>query len=221
MDFRKVELIFERFRQLNPTPKVELNYTNRFTLLAAIILSARATDVSVNKITKELFSIADTPEKMLILGQNELKKRISSIGLHNSKAKNIVKLSEILVERYNGKVPINFNDLMSLPGVGRKSANVFLNLELGIPTLAVDTHVFRVSNRVGLVKEKDVFKTEQSLLNRVPKKYLFYAHRWLVLHGRYTCKAQKPSCATCIIYDLCEFEAKGVRSSSVSSFVLS
>ncbi|GFQ73451.1 endonuclease III [Trichonephila clavata] len=145
---------------------------------------------------------------MLNLGQSELKKRISSIGLYNSKAKNIIGLSKILVERYNSKVPTDFDDLVSLPGVGRKSANVFLNSGLGVPTLAVDTHVFRVSNRVGLVKEKDVFKTEQSLLNVVPKKYLLYAHHWLVLHGRYVCKAQKPSCETCIIHDLCEFECK-------------
>ncbi|WP_341818223.1 endonuclease III [Wolbachia endosymbiont (group B) of Ennomos erosarius] len=208
MDSKKVELIFEKFQQSNPAPKIELNYTNHFTLLVAIVLSARTTDVSVNKITRELFNIADTPEKMLSFGQSELKKCISSIGLYNSKAKNIIGLSEILVERYDSKVPTDFDDLVSLPGVGRKSANVFLNSGLGIPTLAVDTHVFRVSNRIGLVKEKDVFKTEQSLLNVVPKKYLLYAHHWLVLHGRYVCKAQKPLCETCIIHDLCEFECK-------------
>lgn len=208
MDSKKIELIFKKFQQSNPAPKIELNYTNHFTLLVAIVLSARTTDVSVNKITRELFNIADTPGKMLNLGQDELKKRISSIGLYNSKAKNIIGLSEILVERYNSKVPTDFDDLVSLPGVGRKSANVFLNSGLGIPTLAVDTHVFRVSNRIGLVREKDVFKTEQSLLNVVPKEYLLYAHHWLVLHGRYVCKAQKPSCETCIIHDLCEFECK-------------
>ncbi|WP_410543059.1 endonuclease III [Wolbachia endosymbiont of Tetranychus urticae] len=208
MDSKKVELIFEKFQQSNPAPKIELNYTDHFTLLVAIILSARTTDISVNKITNELFSIADTPEKMLNLGQSELKKRISSIGLYNSKAKNIIGLSKILIERYNSKVPTDFDDLVSLPGVGRKSANVFLNSGLGIPTLAVDTHVLRVSNRVGLVKEKDVLKTEQSLLNVVPKKYLLYAHHWLVLHGRYICKAQKPLCEACTIHDLCEFECK-------------
>ncbi|MFL3877131.1 endonuclease III [Wolbachia endosymbiont of Trichogramma kaykai] len=208
MDSKKSRLIFERFQQSNPAPKIELNYTNHFTLLVAIVLSARTTDISVNKITKELFSIADTPEKMLNLGQSELRKCISSIGLYNSKAKNIIGLSKILIERYNSKVPTNFDDLVSLPGVGRKSANVFLNSGLGIPTLAIDTHVFRVSNRVGLVKEKDIFKTEQSLLNVVPKKYLLYAHHWLVLHGRYICKAQKPLCETCIIHDLCEFQCK-------------
>nr|CAH7769045.1 unnamed protein product [Callosobruchus chinensis] len=208
MDSKKVELIFEKFQQSNPVPKIELNYTNHFTLLVAIVLSARTTDISVNKITNELFSIADTPEKMLNLGQSELRKCISSIGLYNSKAKNIIGLSKILIERYNSKVPTNFDDLVSLPGVGRKSANVFLNSGLVIPTLAVDTHVFRVSNRVGLVKEKDVLKTEQSLLNVVPKKYLLYAHHWLVLHGRYICKAQKPLCEACTIHDLCEFECK-------------
>ncbi|UIP92133.1 endonuclease III [Wolbachia pipientis] len=208
MDSKKVVLIFEKFQQSNPAPKIELNYTNHFTLLVAIVLSARTTDISVNKITKELFSITDTPEKMLNLGQSELRKYISSIGLYNSKAKNIVGLSKILIERYNSKVPTNFDDLVSLPGVGRKSANVFLNSGLGIPTLAIDTHVFRVSNRVGLVKEKDIFKTEQSLLSVVPKKYLLYAHHWLVLHGRYICKAQKPLCEACTIHDLCEFECK-------------
>ncbi|QTG98778.1 endonuclease III [Wolbachia endosymbiont of Rhagoletis indifferens] len=208
MDSKKVELIFEKFQESNSAPKIELNYINHYTLLVAIVLSARTTDISVNKITRELFNIADTPEKMLNLGQNELKKRVNSIGLYNSKAKNIIGLSKILIERYNSKVPTDFDDLVSLPGVGRKSANVFLNSGLGIPTLAVDTHVFRVSNRIGLVKEKDVFKTEQSLLNVVPKKYLLYAHHWLVLHGRYVCKAQKPSCETCIIHDLCEFECK-------------
>ena len=209
MDSKKVELIFEKFQQSNPAPKIELNYTNHFTLLVAIVLSALTADISVNKITKELFSITDTPEKMLNLGQSELRKCISSIGLHNSKAKNIIGLSKILIERYNSKVPTNFDDLVSLPGVGRKSANVFLNSGLGIPTLAIDTHVFRVSNRVGLVKEKDVLKTEQSLFEcSAKKKYLLYAHHWLVLHGRYVCKAQKPSCETCIIHDLCEFECK-------------
>ncbi|NUY39730.1 endonuclease III [Wolbachia endosymbiont of Litomosoides brasiliensis] len=211
MGLERIELIFEKFKQLNPMPRIELGYTNHFTLLVAIVLSARTTDVSVNKITKGLFSITDTPEKMLNLGQSELKKYISSIGLYNSKAKNIIELSKILVERYNSKVPANFNDLVSLPGVGRKSANVFLNVGLGIPTLAVDTHVFRVSNRIGLVKEKDVFKTEKSLLDVVPKKYLLYAHHWLVLHGRYVCKAQKPSCEACIIHDLCEFECKDYK----------
>lgn len=208
MDAGKVELIFERFKKSNSTPQIELSYINHFTLLVAIVLSARTTDVSVNKVTQELFKIADSPKKMLNLGQGELRNYISSIGLYNSKARNIIALSKILIDKHDGEVPKDFHDLISLPGVGRKSANVFLNSALGIPTLAVDTHVFRVSNRVGLVKEKDVFKTEQSLLNIVPEKYLLYAHHWLVLHGRYVCKAQKPSCDTCIINDLCEFDRK-------------
>ncbi|VVC42727.1 Endonuclease III-like, conserved site-2,DNA glycosylase,Helix-hairpin-helix motif,HhH-GPD domain,Helix- [Cinara cedri] len=145
---------------------------------------------------------------MLNLGHGELRKRIASIGLYNSKAKNIIELSKMLIERHDSKVPNNFDDLISLPGVGRKSANVFLNSGLGLPTLAVDTHVFRVSNRIGLVKENDVFKTEQSLVNVISKKYLLYAHHWLVLHGRYVCKALKPSCSTCIINDLCELDNK-------------
>lgn len=208
MDSQKVDLIFERFQKLNPIPKIELSYTNHFTLLVAIVLSARTTDVSVNKITKELFKVVDSPEKMLNLGHGELRKRIASIGLYNSKAKNIIELSKMLIERHDSKVPNNFDDLISLPGVGRKSANVFLNSGLGLPTLAVDTHVFRVSNRIGLVKENDVFKTEQSLVNVISKKYLLYAHHWLVLHGRYVCKALKPSCSTCIINDLCKLDNK-------------
>ncbi|MDG7056406.1 MAG: endonuclease III [Wolbachia endosymbiont of Meromenopon meropis] len=208
MNLKKIELIFKRFRQSILIPRIQLNYTNHFTLLVAIVLSARTTDARVNKITKNLFSLIDTPKKMIEFGENELKKHISSIGLYNSKAKNIIELSKILVNSYNDKVPTILKDLLSLPGVGRKSANVFLNSALGIPTLAVDTHVFRVSNRVGLSKEKDVFKMEQSLSNIIPKKYLLYAHHWLVLHGRYVCKAQKPSCEKCVIYDLCEFQNK-------------
>lgn len=208
MDSQKVDLIFERFQKSNPIPKIELSYTNHFTLLVAIVLSARTNDLSVNKITKELFKIVDSPEKMLNLGLGELRKLIASIGLYNSKAKNIIEISKMLIERYNSKVPNNFDDLISLPGVGRKSANVFLNSGLGLPTLAVDTHVFRVSNRIGMVKENDVFKTEQSLLNVISKKYLLYANHWLVLHGRYVCKALKPSCSTCFINDLCELDNK-------------
>ncbi|WFW29611.1 MAG: endonuclease III [Wolbachia endosymbiont of Menacanthus eurysternus] len=206
MDSKKIKLIFEKFKESNSTPKIELNYTNHFTLLIAIILSARTTDVNVNKITKKLFNIIDTPEKMLKFGINKLKKYIYSIGLYNSKAINITKLSKILINQYNSKIPTNFNDLISLPGVGRKSANVFLNTGLGVPVLAVDTHVFRVSNRIGLVKEKNVLKTEKSLLNVIPREYLLYAHNWLILHGRYICKAKKPLCQTCAIHNLCEFK---------------
>lgn len=204
----KIDLIFQRFQRVNPYPKIELNYTNLFTLLIAIVLSARTTDISVNKVTKELFKVADSPNKMLNLGVNELKKYISTIGLYNSKARNIIELSRILVEKYNSRVPKSFYDLISLPGVGRKSANVFLNTGLGMSTVAVDTHVFRVSNRIGLVQENNILKTEQSLLNVIPKKYLMYAHHWMVLHGRYVCKARKPLCSTCNIRDLCEFNYK-------------
>lgn len=208
MDPKKVELIFSSFRKSNPIPKIELSYINHFTLLIAIILSARTTDVSVNKVTEQLFKIADSPQKILDLGEEELKNYICHIGLYNTKAKNIVKLSTILIEKYNANVPTEFGQLVALPGVGRKSANVFLNSALGMPTLAVDTHVFRVSNRTGLVKEKSVIETEKSLLAIVPKKWLLYAHHWLVLHGRYICKARMPLCKTCIIKDLCEYKRK-------------
>ncbi len=208
MSLEKIELIFLNFQQVNPIPKIELNYVNNFTLLIAIVLSARTTDVSVNKITKQLFKTIDTPQKVLSFGEEELKKCISSIGLYNTKAKNIIKLSKILVQEYNSNIPVEFNKLISLPGVGRKSANVFLNSAFGIPTLAVDTHVFRVSNRIGLVKEKSIIGTEKSLLKIIPKKYLLYAHHWLVLHGRYICKARTPLCGKCIIKDLCEYERK-------------
>ncbi|XGA08382.1 MAG: endonuclease III [Wolbachia endosymbiont of Xenopsylla cheopis] len=208
MDPKKVELIFLSFQQSNPIPKIELNYTNHFTLLIAIILSARTTDVSVNKITEQLFKIADSPQKILDLGEEKLKGYICRIGLYNTKAKNIMKLSIILIESYDSSVPTEFNQLISLPGVGRKSANVFFNSALGMPTLAVDTHVFRVSNRIGLVKEKSIIGTERSLLKVVPKKWLLYAHHWLVLHGRYVCKARMPLCKTCIIKDLCEYKKK-------------
>ncbi len=199
-----VKQVFERFKQANPVPRTELHYTNDFTLLVAIVLSARATDVSVNRVTKELFKIVSSPEEMLNLGQAVLQKHISSIGLYNSKARNIIKFSQILIDKYNGKIPKNFEDLVSLPGVGRKSANVFLNCSISKLTIAVDTHVFRVSNRIGLVTEKSLLKTEQSLMKIVPKEYLLYAHHWLVLHGRYVCKAQKPLCNKCIISDLCK-----------------
>ncbi|OEY86420.1 endonuclease III [Wolbachia pipientis] len=200
-----IKQIFERLKQANPTPKTELYYTNDFTLLVAIVLSARATDISVNKATKKLFTIISSPEEMLNLGQIALQEYISSIGLCKAKAKNIINLSKILIEKHGSMVPANFGSLIALPGVGRKSANVFLNCSVGIPTLAVDTHVFRVSNRIGLVTEKSLLKTEQSLMQIIPKEYLFYAHHWLVLHGRYVCKAKKPLCNSCIIKDLCKF----------------
>ncbi|UTO55961.1 endonuclease III [Neoehrlichia mikurensis] len=203
MDRKKINLIFSRFQHNNPTPKIELKYHNEFTLLIAIVLSARTTDVSVNKITEKLFKVADTPNKILSLGEDGLKAHINKIGLYNTKARNIIKMSKLIVQKYNAKVPHDFDVLTSLPGVGRKSANVFLNSILGIPTIAVDTHVFRVSNRIGLVNASNVLDVEKSLMRAIPKKWLLYAHHWLVLHGRYICKARYPSCHKCIIEDLC------------------
>ena len=208
MNERKIDLLFSKFQGHNPHPKIELRYTNDFTLLVAIVLSARTTDVSVNKITSRLFKIVDTPKKMLDLGENGLKGYINTIGLYNAKSKNIIALSEIIINQYNGAVPLDFNALVELPGVGRKSANVFLNTWLKLPSVAVDTHVFRVSNRIGLVNENNVLKTEYALLNVIPKKWLLYAHHWLVLHGRYICKSRKPLCNQCIVKDLCEYESK-------------
>lgn len=194
MNRRNINLLFTKFKEHNPHPRIELKYTNSFTLLIAIVLSARTTDVSVNKITDKLFEVADTPRKMLDLGEKGLKNYINTIGLYNSKSKNIIALSGIIINQHNSNVPLDFNTLVALPGVGRKSANVFLNTWLNLPTVAVDTHVFRVSNRIGLVKESNVLKTEDALLNVIPKKWLLYAHHWLVLHGRYVCKSRKPLC---------------------------
>ncbi|MGN7619059.1 MAG: endonuclease III [Ehrlichia sp.] len=208
MNRRRVNLLFSKFQEHNRHPQIELKYTNSFTLLIAIVLSARTTDVSVNKVTGKLFEIADTPGKMLSLGEKNLKNYISTIGLYNSKAKNVIALSKTIVDQYNGVVPFDFDALIELPGVGRKSANVFLNTWLSLPAIAVDTHVFRVSNRLGLVKEDNVLKAENALLNVIPKKWLLYAHHWLVLHGRYICKSRKPLCSECIVRDLCEYKGK-------------
>ncbi|KYW91580.1 endonuclease III [Ehrlichia ruminantium] len=210
MDENKINLLFSKFQEHNHYPKIELKYSNEFTLLVAIVLSARTTDVSVNKITSKLFKIADTPQKMLNLGEEGLKKYINTIGLYNAKSKNIIALSSIIINQYHGRVPLEFDALVALPGVGRKSANVFLNTWLNLPTVAVDTHVFRVSNRVGLVKENNVLKTESALVNVIPEQWLLYAHHWLVLHGRYICKSRKPLCSKCIVQDLCEYESKSI-----------
>ncbi|MGN7678133.1 MAG: endonuclease III [Anaplasma sp.] len=199
-----IDKLFSRFANSNPHPQIELRYRNEFTLLVAIVLSARTTDVSVNKITDKLFEVVDSPEKMLQLGEDGLKGHINSIGLYNSKAKNIMKLSEILVKEHAGQVPKEFDILVDLPGVGRKSANVFLNSAFGIPAIAVDTHVFRVSNRIGIVREKTVLGVETSLNKIIPEKWKLYAHHWLVLHGRYVCKARTPLCNKCIVSDLCD-----------------
>ena len=199
-----IDEVFSRFCGDNPNPKIELEYRNDYTLLVAIVLSARTTDVSVNKVTAKLFDVADSAKKMVALGEEGLRSYISSIGLYNTKAKNVVALSEILENEYGGKVPEQFDLLVQLPGVGRKGANVFLNSALGVPRIAVDTHVFRVSNRIGLVEEKDVLGVEISLEKVVPEKWKLYAHHWLVLHGRYVCKARAPMCGKCIVSDLCK-----------------
>ena len=210
MNRGKIEKIFTIWQQQNPHPQTELNYTNNYTLLVAVVLSAQSTDVGVNKATKELFKIADTPAKMLKLGEERLKKYISTIGLYNAKAANIIKLSKRLVDEYNSEVPEDFEALRSLPGVGQKTANVVLNCAFGHPTIAVDTHVFRVSNRIGFVKTATPEKTEEALLKIIPKKFQDHAHHWMILHGRYVCVARKPKCLECNIKTLCEFPDKNL-----------
>ena len=202
--------IFEIWQNHNPNPKTELIFTNNFTLLVAVVLSAQSTDIGVNKATRNLFMIADNPKKMLQLGEDKLKKHISTIGLYNSKAKNIIKLSQQLIERHNSIVPNDFNALKNLAGVGQKTANVVLNCAFGLPTIAVDTHVFRIANRIGLVKEKTPENTEKELLRVVPNKFLPYAHHWMILHGRYVCKARKPECKKCQIEKFCKFKYKNL-----------
>ncbi|MFZ0694346.1 MAG: endonuclease III [Alphaproteobacteria bacterium] len=208
MNRDKAETIFRRFQAANPEPKGELRYKNPFTLLVAVVLSARATDAGVNKATPALFATADTPEKMAALGETGLKKFIKTIGLFNSKAKNIVALSKILTENFRGTVPHDREALESLPGVGRKTANVVLNIAFGESTIAVDTHVFRVANRTGLAPGKTPHEVEEKLLKIIPQKYRHHAHHWLILHGRYICTARKPDCPRCLIRDLCEFREK-------------
>lgn len=204
----KIDQIFRVWQAQNPTPKTELNYTNNYTLLVAVVLSAQSTDVGVNKATKELFKVVDTPEKMLKLGEKNLKKYINTIGLYNGKAANIIKLSQILVDQFNSEVPKDFEALKSLPGVGQKTANVVLNCAFGVPTIAVDTHVFRVANRLGFVDETTPEKTEEALMRVVPKKFQPHAHHWMILHGRYICQARKPKCAECGIEKFCGWENK-------------
>ena len=208
MNKKKIDQIFEIWQKENPHPKTELIYSNNYTLLVAVVLSAQSTDIGVNKATKALFKIADTPQKMLKLGEEKLKKYINTIGLYNGKAKNIIALSEILIKEHDSEVPEDFEALQKLPGVGRKTANVILNCAFGHPTMAVDTHVFRVSNRIGFVSEPDVLKTELALLKAIPKKWMNHAHHWLILHGRYVCQARKPKCEECRISGLCEMFAK-------------
>ena len=208
MNKQKRHEIFSRLRQHNPAPTTELNYSNTFELLIAVILSAQATDKGVNKATEKLFRVAGTPEKMLALKESGLKEYIKTIGLYNSKAKNILKTCKILIEEHGGEVPEDRAALEALPGVGRKTANVILNTAFGHPTIAVDTHIFRVANRTGIAPGKTVLEVEKKLLRFVPDEFKQDAHHWLILHGRYTCIARKPRCGSCIIEDLCEYRHK-------------
>ncbi len=200
--------IFTRLRNENPSPETELEYTSPYELLVAVTLSAQATDVSVNKATRKLFPVANTPAQILALGEEGLKEYIKTIGLFNSKAKNVVKMAELLLERHEGEVPQTRDELVALPGVGRKTANVVLNTAFRQPAMAVDTHIFRVSNRTKIAPGKNVDEVEARLMRLVPKEFLMDAHHWLILHGRYTCVARKPKCGSCIIEDLCEFKQK-------------
>ena len=203
-----VEAIFGAFAAAMPEPRTELDHTNPFTLLVAVVLSAQATDAGVNKATPALFKVADTPEKMVKLGPERIEDLIKTIGLFRNKAKNVYALSQKLVSEFGGKVPETREALETLPGVGRKTANVVLNVAFGQPTIAVDTHLFRVANRTGLAPGKDTLAVELGLLKTVPEKYLHHAHHWLILHGRYVCKARKPECWRCVIREWCLYEPK-------------
>lgn len=210
MTYAEIDEAFRRFQNAEPEPKGELNHVNAYTLLVAVALSAQATDKGVNRATAALFAVADTPAKMLELGEAGLIGHIKTIGLFNSKARHVMKLSRILVEDYGGEVPSSRAALSSLPGVGRKTANVVLNTWFRMPAMAVDTHIFRVSNRTGIARGKDVVAVERALEDNVPAEYQLHAHHWLILHGRYTCKARRPACPACLIRDLCPFEEKTV-----------
>ena len=208
MNPQKRRAIFERFRAANPQPKTELVYRPPYELLVAVVLSAQATDKSVNLATAKLFPVANTPAKMAELGEERLMEYIKTIGLFRTKAKNVIQLSHLLLEKFKGEIPQNREDLESLPGVGRKTANVVLNTAFGQPTMAVDTHIFRVANRTGLGPGKDPLEVEQKLLKFTPPEFLQHAHHWLILHGRYTCVARTPKCPECLIKDLCSFRGK-------------
>jgi endonuclease-3 len=209
-----VEEAFRRFAAANPDPRTELQYINPFTLLVAVVLSAQATDAGVNKATPALFKLADTPEKMVKLGEPRVRSLIKTIGLYRTKAKNVIALSRQLITKHGGEVPHDREALEGLPGVGRKTANVVLNVAFGEPTIAVDTHIFRVSNRTGIAVGKTPLDVEMKLMEVVPKRYLLHAHHWLILHGRYTCLARRPLCEKCIISDLCKWPGKTVLISS-------
>jgi endonuclease-3 len=208
LDYHSIREIFRRFQAESPEPTGELEHLNAFTLVVAVALSAQATDKGVNKATRELFAIADTPAKMLELGEEGVIEHIKSIGLFRNKAKNVIKLSRILVEQYGGEVPSSRAALESLPGVGRKTANVVLNMWFRHPAQAVDTHIFRVGNRTGIAPGKDVAAVERAIEDHVPAEFAQHAHHWLILHGRYVCKARKPDCPICPIADLCQYEGK-------------
>jgi len=208
LDFHTIYEIFRRFRQSEPEPKGELDHTNAFTLVVAVALSAQATDIGVNKATRALFAKADTPQKMLDLGIDGVTEHVKTIGLFRQKAKNVIRLSQILVDDYHGEVPSSRAALESLPGVGRKTANVVLNMWFKQPTQAVDTHIFRFGNRTGVAPGKDVVAVERAIEDHVPAEFQHHAHHWMILHGRYICKARKPVCANCIISDLCTSKDK-------------
>ena len=210
LDYNTLKEIFTRFQAVEAEPKGELDHTNAYTLLVAVALSAQATDVGVNKATKNLFPIADTPEKMLALGEEGLIEHIKTIGLFRNKAKNVIKMARILVDQYAGEVPSSRAALQSLPGVGRKTANVVLNMWWGVPAQAVDTHIFRIGNRTGICPGKDVETVERAIEDNIPAEFQHHAHHWLILHGRYVCKARSPNCAACLIRDLCPYEEKSL-----------
>jgi endonuclease III len=204
----EIEAMFSRFRSMNPEPKGELHSVNAFTFLVAVVLSAQSTDEGVNRATIPLFALADTPEKIVALGEDTVRDYIKTIGLFRAKAKNVVALSEQLIRLHNSEVPHDREALEALPGVGRKTANVVLNTIFGEPTIAVDTHLFRLGNRLGLAPGKTVIDVEKKLLKRIPPEYLRHAHHWLILHGRYVCKARKPECWRCAVADLCPYKPK-------------
>jgi len=205
---KEIEEFFARLARTMPQPKTELEYASTFELLVAVVLSAQATDKSVNKATEELYKVADTPKKMVALGEKRLASYIKTIGLYRGKAKNVIALSKLLLEKHDGQVPHDREALEELPGVGRKTANVVLNVAFGEKTIAVDTHIFRVGNRTGLAPGKTPREVEDALVKRVPDEYALHAHHWLILHGRYTCIARKPLCPTCVVRDLCRYPDK-------------
>ena len=205
-----INTFYAKLRSANPEPKGELNYINDYTLLVAVVLSAQATDLGVNKATRALFKIADTPKKMVELGEAKVKDHIKTIGLYNAKARNIIKLSQMLIDEYSSALPRDRETLEKLPGVGRKTANVVLNIAFGEPTIAVDTHLFRIGNRTGLAKGKTPLAVEKKLEKVTPQEFMRHAHHWLILHGRYVCKARKPDCLNCIVRNECGFKGKTV-----------